>query len=106
VAGLKVPVENTGGPGTADAHWRESVFGNELMTGFVDAGANPLSRVTVGSMGDLGYSVNLTDADPYTLAAGLRAFGRGPVIELKNDVPRVPLHEVDDAGRVLRVIPR
>jgi hypothetical protein len=28
------------------------------------------------------------------------------VIELKNDVLRVPLHEVDDAGRVLRVIPR
>jgi hypothetical protein len=105
-AGLKVPVENTGGAGTADAHWRESVFSNELMTGFVDAGANPLSRVTVGSMEDLGYSVNLADADPYTLAAGLRAFGRGAAIELKNDVLRVPLHEVDDAGRVLRVIPR
>jgi leishmanolysin/Big-like domain-containing protein len=106
VASLKVPVENTGGLGTADAHWRESVFGNELMTGVVDAGVNPLSRVTVGSMGDLGYSVNLADADPYTLAPGLRAFSRGPVIELKNDLLRVPLHEVDDAGRVLRVIPR
>ena len=99
-------VENTGGAGTADAHWRESVFGNELMTGFVDAGVNPLSRVTVASMGDLGYTVNLADADPYTLAPGLRAFARGPVIELKNDVLRVPLHEVDDAGRVVRVIPR
>jgi hypothetical protein len=106
VASLKVPVENTGGQGTADAHWRESVFGNELMTGFVDAGVNPLSRVTVASMGDLGYTVNLADADPYTLAPGLRTFARGPVIELKNDVLRVPLHEVDDAGRVVRVIPR
>jgi hypothetical protein len=106
VASLKVPVENTGGPGTADAHWRESVFGNELMTGFVQAGVNPLSRVTVGSMEDLGYSVNLADADPYTLTAGLRAFSRGPVIELKNDVLRVPFHEVDDAGQVLRVIQR
>ena len=82
VAGLKVPVENTGGVGTADAHWRESVFGNELMTGFVDAGVNPLSRVTVASMADLGYSVNLADADPYTLAPGLRAFGRRPAIAL------------------------
>jgi hypothetical protein len=106
VASLKVPVENTGGQGTADAHWRESVFGNELMTGFVQAGVNPLSRVTVASMGDLGYSVNLADADPYILAPGLRAFSRGPVIELKNDLLRVPLREVDDAGRVLRVIPR
>ena len=78
VASLKVPVENTGGAGTADAHWRESVFGNELMTGFVDASVNPLSRVTVASMADLGYAVNLADADPYTLAPGLRAFGRGP----------------------------
>ena len=105
-ASLKVPVENTGGAGTADAHWRESVFGHELMTGFVDAGVNPLSRVTVASMGDLGYTVNLAGADSYTLAPGLRAFARGPVIELKNDVLRLPLHEVDDAGRVVRVIPR
>jgi hypothetical protein len=105
-AGLKVPVENTGGAGTVDAHWRESVFGSELMTGFVDAGANPLSRVTVGSMEDLGYIVNLAGADPYTLAPGLRAFARGPAIELKNDILRLPLHEVDDAGRVVRVIPR
>src|SRR6188472_3742327 len=30
-----VPVENTGGPGTADGHWRESVFRNELMSGFI-----------------------------------------------------------------------
>ena len=105
VASLKVPVENTGGPGTADAHWRESVFGNELMTGSVNE-VNPLSRVTLGSMADLGYSVNLAGTDPYTLAPGLRAFTRGPGIELKNDVLRVPLHEVDEAGRVVRVIPR
>jgi glutamine synthetase len=26
-----VPVENSGGPGTRDGHWRESVFSNELM---------------------------------------------------------------------------
>ncbi len=31
--GEKVPVENDGGPGTADVHWRESVFDTELMTG-------------------------------------------------------------------------
>ncbi|MGZ5338684.1 MAG: leishmanolysin-related zinc metalloendopeptidase, partial [Thermoleophilaceae bacterium] len=28
----RVPVENTGGPGTADGHWRETVFRNELMS--------------------------------------------------------------------------
>jgi hypothetical protein len=103
VAGLKVPVENTGGSGTVDAHWRESVFGSELMTGFVDAGVNPLSRVTVASMGDLGYAVNLADADPYTLAPGLRAFGQRPAIELRNDVLRMTIHQVDDAGQVRRM---
>jgi hypothetical protein len=61
-----VPVENAGGPGTHDEHWRESVFGNELMTGFVDDGANPVSRVTVGSLADLGYVVNLSAADAYS----------------------------------------
>jgi hypothetical protein len=60
-----VPVENEGGPGTHDTHWRESVFGNELLTGYVDDGANPLSRVTVGSLADLGYVVDLDAADAY-----------------------------------------
>jgi hypothetical protein len=62
-----VPVENTGGSGTRDCHWRESVFGNELMTGWVGPGtALPMSRVTVASLADLGYQVNLNAADPYT----------------------------------------
>ena len=60
-----VPVENTGGSGSRDSHWRESVFGNELMTGFLNLGTSPLSRVTVASLADLGYSVNLGAADFY-----------------------------------------
>jgi hypothetical protein len=60
-----VPVENSGGPGTHDEHWRESAFGNELMTGFVDDGANPISRVTVGSLADIGYLVDMSAADAY-----------------------------------------
>ncbi|MER6362692.1 leishmanolysin-related zinc metalloendopeptidase [Kitasatospora sp. NPDC001527] len=63
----RVPVENTGDPGTRDAHWRESVFANELMTGFVGRAGNPLSRLTVASLADLGYQVDLDAADPYTL---------------------------------------
>ena len=63
----KVPVENTGGPGTADGHWRESIFRNELMTGFVSTPGNPLSRMTVASLADLGYTVDLDAADSYEL---------------------------------------
>lgn len=70
-----VPVENTGGEGTAGAHWRESVFGTELMTGYAEpAGvAMPISRITVGALEDLGYSVNYAAADPYSIPQGLRA---------------------------------
>jgi hypothetical protein len=101
--GEKVPVENTGGSGTADAHWRESVFGNELMTGFVDP-VDPLSRVTVTSLADLGYMVNVAGADPYTLAPGLRAFAHGPRVQLKNDLLRLPIHVVDEGGRVVKIV--
>ena len=57
-----VPVEAGGGSGTRDSHWRESVFGNEVMTGWVDSGHNPISRLTVGSLRDLGYQVNMNAA--------------------------------------------
>lgn len=62
-----VPVENTGGPGTADSHWRETVFRNELMTGFVGEANNPLSRLTVASLADCGYVVDMDAAEPYSL---------------------------------------
>jgi hypothetical protein len=65
-----VPVENTGGAGTRDGHWRESVFQNELMTGFLNSGTNPLSRITVGSLADIGYQVDLNSGDPYSPPGG------------------------------------
>jgi len=61
-----VPVENDFGPGTADSHWRESILDNELMTGFINGATRPISTITVGSLQDLGYVVNMGQADPYT----------------------------------------
>ena len=59
-----VPVENMGGPGTADVHLRESVLTTELMTGFLNPGvANPLTRLTVAQFADLGYQVDFAAAD-------------------------------------------
>ncbi|MCP4656928.1 MAG: hypothetical protein GY856_16075 [bacterium] len=75
-----VPVANTGGAGTRDAHWRESVLGNELMTGYLDSGVvNPVSRLTIASIEDLGYEVNLEAADAFVLpnALSLAAMGIG-----------------------------
>jgi Leishmanolysin len=68
-----VPVENcTNCPGTADAHWRESIFDTELMTGFAEAPgvAMPFSNITIQSMADEGYVVNPAAADPFLLNGG------------------------------------
>lgn len=62
-----VPVEDTGGPGTQCGHWDEDTFGNELMTGFLNAGSNPLSGLSVAAIRDLGFEVDPGAADPYDL---------------------------------------
>ena len=98
--GNPVPVENTGGAGTRDGHWRESVFDNELMTGWINVGSNPLSVVTVASMYDLGYEVDLTAADSYTLMSPLRALQGSPTgLQLMGDIWRGPIYEVGVDGR-------
>jgi len=68
VTGTSIPLETGGGSGTRDSHWRESLFDTELMTGYVEAGgvAMPISRITVASLADIGYTVNIANADPYT----------------------------------------
>ena len=68
VCGSGVPVENNGVPGTADSHWRESVFQSELMTGYVNAGGMPLSAITAGSLQDMGYTVNMLAVDPFRVS--------------------------------------
>ena len=64
-----VPLEMSGGSGTAGKHWSEDLFTNELMTGFAEAPGigMPLTRLTIASMEDLGYTVNYGAADPFTL---------------------------------------
>lgn len=79
-----IPVANTGGGGTREAHWRESVFQNELMSGFLNAGNNPMSRMTIASLEDLGYKVQYNVADKYSLpfinaAAISGALGSGSI---------------------------
>ena len=60
-------------------HWAESARGdfpgldNELMTPFIDAGAQPLSEITAASLVDLGYEVDVNKADPYTPPSTLQS---------------------------------
>lgn len=65
----ELPVEDMGGPGTRLGHWRESVLNNELMTGFLNRGENPLSRITAASMKDLGYGAAVV-GEQYDLPKG------------------------------------
>jgi hypothetical protein len=96
-----VPVENQGGEGTRDSHWRQSIFRNERLTGFsAPPGVfQPLSRVSVASFRDLGYTVNMTAADSYALAAALAPGAAGAEHwwdDLGYDeVLHEPLREVD-----------
>ena len=92
-----VPVENTGGSGTADGHWREANFGNELMTGYINAGVNPLSSVSIGSLADLGYQVDITRADAFTPPnmSGLKsAFQRAPAPIAPDEILLHPIGSV------------
>lgn len=86
-----VPVENQYSAGTKCGHWSESQFRTELMTGFVNSGTMPLSKLTVGVLEDLGYRVNYAAADSYTLplvsSQGIDEHGH-ELIELPT-VPRV-----------------
>lgn len=63
-----VPLANTGSQGTFGGHWRELNFDAELMTGIIDSGVDmPMSRLTVASLADIGYTVDMTAADPFAL---------------------------------------
>ena len=76
-AGAKVPVQVERGD-----HWRGSVMGDELMT---PSGTGAISAITVQSLADLGYVVDVTQADAYTLPGNARASAADAV-----GVPAVP----------------
>ena len=86
-AGPKVPLHQYG-DGSRNSHWRFDVFGPELMA---PAAGAPTSGVTLQALADLGYKVDLSLADPYTLpgATAAAAFGadESPPFELGWEAP-------------------
>ena len=68
-----VPLEGDGAcfNGTRDGHPSETIFVNELMTGYIDPTSNPLSAVSASFLRDLGLQVNDLAVDPYTVPWGL-----------------------------------
>ena len=103
-SGAKVPVQSS----DDTAHWRESVLGLEIMTPSLRSGAtNPLSAITVQALADMGYSVNTSHTDSFTLASGDAAdiADTVHVIDLHGDFEQGPIMVIDEDGNVVRVIP-
>lgn len=102
--GNKVPVENTGGAGTINGHWREVVLKNELMTGTINNSANPLSALTARSLIDLGYTINTANYDPFFLTLAVQFEGAAsPGVTLGSDILAFPLWSADAKGHLSRV---
>ena len=63
--------EGEAAEGTNGKHWDEACLTNELMTGFIPTTTNestPLSKITIGSLKDLGYEVDFDTADPFSIS--------------------------------------
>ena len=76
-----------------DSHWRESNFGTEIMTAFVSpiGTPNPLNRVTLAAMADLGFTVDYGVVDAYQLPIPALIAGAQKQSEAWDDVAREPV---------------
>ena len=61
-----IPIAQEGSTGSRCKHWSETCLVNELMTTTLNEGSNPMSRITVGGLEDLGYVVDYSNAGTYT----------------------------------------
>jgi len=107
-SGSTVPVENQQPKGSGDSHWRESVFGTELMTFSLNASAslNPLSAVSIRSLEDLGYVVDVSQAEAFILPASspsLVVAQTQVTIDLRYDVTPIPESAFGPKHRLRRV---
>ena len=98
--GFPIPVENTGGDGTRDSHWRETILRTELMTGYISAGGSPMSAVTIASLRDIGYTVNMGEADPYTVPGSAFIFGEQKGVQLRERLLTDPA-VISPDGRII-----
>lgn len=96
-----VPVHSADGAGSAYSHWRESTFGTELMTPFLNGTVIPLSEMTIRSLADMGYEVSTTSADTYSLVAALRMAEEAPEPPIALGEPLRPRFATSGAGDLI-----
>ena len=93
-----------------DGHWRESVFDTEVMATRV-AGSDKLSKVTIAALADLGYSVDYTEAESYSLPSStilrsqLPDTGLPGLPHFRDEVRRGPLIQWETLQPTIPVIP-
>ena len=106
--GSKVPVENRGESWLTDRHWRNSVMGDEVMSSehHIHAAAGlPLSAITVQSMATLGYEVDVTMADPYTVrVVSAAAMQTGALVPVRPVARPVAVEISRQDGRIMEVV--
>lgn len=105
-----VPLQVTGGAGTALSHWEEHIFQSEVMTGYITGSVRPLSLTTVEQFADLGYVVNANAADAFNINTQptLRAGQPDTLhVDLKDDVLQIPIYYLDQkTGRMTPALRR
>lgn len=77
--------------GSTDAHFEKEEFGDALMTFAIESGVDhPLTRMSIASLEDLGYTVNVDNGDDFvlpSLAKSAKSSGSGGKMHyLGNDV--------------------
>ncbi|MXW67569.1 MAG: leucine-rich repeat protein [Gemmatimonadales bacterium] len=105
--GGKVPLEDK--IPLVGIHWRQRVIPRDVMAPYADS---LLTAMTVQTLADLGYEVDVSKADPYTLPGAAQGDVRGDgedaegaVAELfSDDVIRGPVIVVDSDGKAVRII--
>jgi len=107
-----VPLELDGGSGTRCSHFDEVCFGDEIMTGFLSGTVQPFSILTLSTMKDLGYTMDLSLAEPFTIDPSCTCTRRrlrgGTTEEVEDDanvrrIRAVGRPELSSEGRAMAV---
>ena len=96
----KVPVENGGD----DSHWRGSVIQDEIMSGKRGPSDSfeALSAITIQALADLGYFVDVTQADAYRLPTQFGKLAVGRSHKDRYCLPIRPRYIVDKHGKIVK----
>eukprot|EP00904_Undaria_pinnatifida_P013069 jgi/Undpi1/8893/HiC_scaffold_25.g11355.m1 len=98
-------IELDGGSGTSCGHLDETIFDDELMTGYVDSTMH-LSKMTAALLDDLHYIVDPSAVDSYTLPServdSINA-GKTPSVYINDTEVPTTIHAINDDGTLVEV---